>query len=649
MSSSNKKAFEIIISKTKIYIVIIAILLIVICFYNTHLIIPSIVVFILLIGYSIWSNSKRRTEISKHIQELTVNVDSAAKNSLINSPFPLVIVETDGNIIWKSSKFVSEFMNKDINNILDEKIKELKLQITEKISKKAKDKKVVTNLEVDNKIYEITGEYVKSKQKDKKNQTEYMMVLYFIDKTEYRNLITENENSKTCVGIIMIDNYEEIMQRIPPENKPQIIAELEKSIYDWANLSNGLIVKNERDTFVYVFRKEFVNKIEETKFNILDVVKDIDIEGRIQLTLSIAIGVDGNSLVEQYKNAKAAMDIALGRGGDQAVVLKDGKYNFFGGKAQELEKRTKVKARNIANALEQLITESEKVIIMGHKNPDIDAIGSSLGIFRVAKSLGKEAFIVSESYGMSISKFIDEIKLQDEYKGVLINKSEAMNIVNPNALLVVVDTHKIGLVELPELLNKTDKIVIIDHHRRATDYIENATLLFHEVYASSAAELVTEILQYTEKDVKITPLEAEGLYGGIMVDTKNFTFKTGVRTFEAAAYLRKCGIDIIKIKKWFQSDLESYNIISDIVKSAELIKDTIGIAVYNKEEKDVNLICAKAADELLTISDITASFVIGKIGEKVCISGRSVGDINVQVILEKLRRRRTYYSSWCTN
>ena len=273
MSSSNKKAFEIIISKTKIYIVIIAILLIVICFYNTHLIIPSIVVFILLIGYSIWSNSKRRTEISKHIQELTVNVDSAAKNSLINSPFPLVIVETDGNIIWKSSKFVSEFMNKDINNILDEKIKELKLQITEKISKKAKDKKVVTNLEVDNKIYEITGEYVKSKQKDKKNQTEYMMVLYFIDKTEYRNLITENENSKTCVGIIMIDNYEEIMQRIPPENKPQIIAELEKSIYDWANLSNGLIVKNERDTFVYVFRKEFVNKIEETKFNILDVVK----------------------------------------------------------------------------------------------------------------------------------------------------------------------------------------------------------------------------------------------------------------------------------------------------------------------------------------------------------------------------------------
>ena len=649
MSSSNKKAFEIIISKTKIYIVIIAILLIVICFYNTHLIIPSIVVFILLIGYSIWSNSKRRTEISKHIQELTVNVDSAAKNSLINSPFPLVIVETDGNIIWKSSKFVSEFMNKDINNILDEKIKELKFQITEKISKKAKDKKVVTNLEVDNKIYEITGEYVKSKQKDKKNQTEYMMVLYFIDKTEYRNLITENENSKTCVGIIMIDNYEEIMQRIPPENKPQIIAELEKSIYDWANLSNGLIVKNERDTFVYVFRKEFVNKIEETKFNILDVVKDIDIEGRIQLTLSIAIGVDGNSLVEQYKNAKAAMDIALGRGGDQAVVLKDGKYNFFGGKAQELEKRTKVKARNIANALEQLITESEKVIIMGHKNPDIDAIGSSLGIFRVAKSLGKEAFIVSESYGMSISKFIDEIKLQDEYKGVLINKSEAMNIVNPNALLVVVDTHKIGLVELPELLNKTDKIVIIDHHRRATDYIENATLLFHEVYASSAAELVTEILQYTEKDVKITPLEAEGLYGGIMVDTKNFTFKTGVRTFEAAAYLRKCGIDIIKIKKWFQSDLESYNIISDIVKSAELIKDTIGIAVYNKEEKDVNLICAKAADELLTISDITASFVIGKIGEKVCISGRSVGDINVQVILEKLRRRRTYYSSWCTN
>ncbi|MFR5190296.1 MAG: DHH family phosphoesterase [Clostridia bacterium] len=330
------------------------------------------------------------------------------------------------------------------------------------------------------------------------------------------------------------------------------------------------------------------------------------------------------------------MDLALGRGGDQAVIRKDGKYNFFGGRAQEMEKRTKVKARIVSHALEELMQESKNVMIMGHANSDIDAMGSSFGIYRLAKAIGKEAYIINNTFGISIDHFMEEAKKQEEYQEAILNKERAIELIGPDTLLIVVDTHKKNYVEVPELLEKTNKIVIIDHHRRSPDFIENAILTFHEVYASSAAELVTELIEYSENDIKLTQIETEGLYAGIMMDTKNFTFKTGVRTFEAAAYLRKCGVDIIKVKKWFQSDLDTYHKISEIVAKAEIVNTTIGISIYEKEDDNANIICAKAADELLTISDITASFVIGNLGDKVCISGRSIGDINVQVILEKL-------------
>ena len=308
----------------------------------------------------------------------------------------------------------------------------------------------------------------------------------------------------------------------------------------------------------------------------------------------------------------------------------------MGGRTQEVEKRTKVKARIVAHALEELIQEAGNVIIMGHTNGDIDSIGSSLGIYRIANKNGKQAFIVNETYGISLNNFMDTVNQSNQYEGVIINRQEAMEKIDANTLLVVVDTHKKSYVEAPELLDKTSKIVVIDHHRMSTDYIENATLSFQEVYASSAAELVTELIVYSESDIKLNEIEAESLYAGIMMDTKNFTFKTGVRTFEAAAFLRKCGVDIIKVKKWFQSDLNTYNMISKIVANSEIVKETIAISIYDESEKDANIICAKAADELLTISNITASFVIGNLGDKVCISGRSIGDINVQVILEKL-------------
>lgn len=285
-------------------------------------------------------------------------------------------------------------------------------------------------------------------------------------------------------------------------------------------------------------------------------------------------------------------------------------------------------------------------MIMGHLNGDIDSIGSSLGLYRFAKVLNKDAYIVNTTKGLALGNFIEALEKHEEYKNVLIDKNEALAKITPDTLLIITDTHKKSYVEVPELLEETEKIVIIDHHRKSADYIENTILTFHEAYASSASELVTEIIEYGTNDIELEQLEAESLYAGIMVDTKNFTFKTGVRTFEAAAYLRKYGIDIIKIKKWFQSDLESYNVIADIVKKAEIINESIGISEYEEKDKNANLICAKAADELLTISNITASFVIGNLGDKICISGRSIGDINVQIILEKLRRRRAYYSCW---
>lgn len=330
------------------------------------------------------------------------------------------------------------------------------------------------------------------------------------------------------------------------------------------------------------------------------------------------------------------MDIVLGRGGDQAVVRKNGKYKFYGGKTLEVEKRTKVKARTISQSISKAILESDNVVIMGHKNIDIDAIGSALGLYRLSKTLEKECYIISEPQGKSLEKFLENLQKLEQYKGVIISEEDSAEIIKENTLLIVVDTHKTSYVEFPDILDKIERKIVIDHHRKAPDCIENTLVSFHEVYASSTAELVTEIVQYAQDNVELTLIEAESLYGGIMVDTKDFTFKTGVRTFEAAAYLRKYGVDIIRVKKWFQADLESYNKIANIVRNVEIHNDTIAIAIYDEENENGNLICAKAADELLTISDITASFVMTKIGEKVFISGRSIGDINVQVILEKL-------------
>ncbi len=621
----SKKVLKKIISKTKIYLAIIAVLLVIICIYNPIFILPGIIIYVLLLIYAYWTNNKRQEELTEHIKNLTFSLDKVAKVALVNSPFPLIIAETNGNLIFRNTKFNQEFANVDINNYLAKILQDVKAEI----KNNDKKEKIFDEIKIDKKTYKLYGDYMPLKD-------EYIITIYFVDDTKLIELETLFDNKDMYIGLIMIDNYEEIIQRIPDDEKPQLMAEIEKSLYNWASEFKGLILKAERDTFVCIFEKQYMKEIEEKKFDILDNIKELQPSDKMQFTLSIAISNDGSDNLEKYKTAQAALDIVLGRGGDQAVIHEGDKYTFFGGRTQELEKRTKVKARIISHALEGLIQESSRVIIMGHSNSDMDCMGSSMGLYRIVKALEKEVNIALNTNGNNLEAFLNELQEEQEYKDIIISPQEAISKIDDDTLLIVVDTNKKNYVESLDLLEKAKKIVVIDHHRRSPDYIENATLTFHEVYASSASELVTELVEYAQSDLELSNIEAEALYAGIMMDTKNFTFKTGVRTFEAAAYLRKSGVDIIKVKKWFQSNLDTYNKISNIIGKAQLVYDTIAISIYDEEDEEANIICAKAADELLTISNITASFVLGKVDDKICISGRSIGDINVQIILEKL-------------
>ena len=539
MQNNNRKVFDSLVSRTKIYLAIILILLIVICIENVIMIFPSILIYAVVVGYTYYANKKRKSEISETLQDLTLTVDSAAKTSLINSPFPLIILETDGNIIWRSTKFNTEFANIDINTYLNDLIVDIKDEIE---SGSTGNSDILTELKIGNNMYKVMGRYVnfRNKDKERKNKKEYMVILYFIDDTENIKLQKEYRDSKSCVGIIMIDNYEEIMQRLDAAEKPQIIAEIDKEIYDWANKTNGVLIKSDRDRYVYLFEQRYLDDVKEDKFSILDKIKEIDTKEKVQFTLSIAVSNEGSTDKEKYKAAQSAMDVVLVRGGDQAVIRENEIYKFFGGRVEEVEKRTKVKARVVAHALENLIKDANKVMIMGHTNADMDSIGSCMGIYRLAKTLKTNAYIICSENTPALETFMEEVKKDPEYEDIIINREVALENIDEDTLLVVVDTHKINYVDSPEILDRASKVVVIDHHRRSTDFIEDATSMFQEVYASSAAELVTELLQYAEAKIDLKTIEAESLYAGIMMDTKNFTFKTGVRTFEAAAYLRRC-------------------------------------------------------------------------------------------------------------
>lgn len=576
---------------------------------------------VLLLTYK--RNMSQRERVIKHINSFLIKLNT--DDSILEFPIPSTVVTHDGDILWSNSGFETLFKGINKENYIENIIKELDEEYDSEFS--AIDKEI----SIHDKHYRLLGNLVNVKRKGNK---EPVIMLYFIDRTDYYRLYRMYEDSKDCVGIIVVDNYDEVIKDMTDTDKPQLMAVVERQLREWFAFTGGIFTRIERNRFLIVFEKKYIKAFTDSKFEILDSVKEITYSNKIPVTLSIGIIADDATKNESFQNAMAAIDIALGRGGDQAVIRKNNKYEFFGGKTKEIEKRTRVKARVVAQAMQELMSESKDVIIMGHKNMDADAFGAAIGIYRIAKTMQKDAYIVYNNNGVAIDGLIK--RLGKPYEDIFISTDEAISKMNDKTLLAVVDTHKKDFVEAPELLQRTNKIVLIDHHRKSTEAIEDATLTFHEVYASSTCELVTEIIQYIEETLELPVVEAECLYAGILTDTKNFMYKTGVRTFEAAAYLKRIGVDVAAIKKMFQTDVDTYVAIADVIRNSDIIKDSIAIAVCPTEVENHGQIAAQAADELLNLNGIETSFVLVDMGDYINISGRSNGSLNVQTVLERL-------------
>ena len=615
---------DVFVPKYRIYLLSILVLLIIISVMKPMFIPIAVILYILLLILTYRINYTKKERLVKHINSFMIKIKT--DQSILNFPLPSTIVTCDGDILWSNDGFEELFKGINKENYMENIIKELDEEYDSNFS--AIDKEI----SIHDKHYRLLGNIVNVKRKGNK---EPVIMFYFTDKTDYYRLYRMFEDSKDCVGIIMIDNYDEVMNDMTDTDKPQLIAVVEKQLREWFAFTGGIFTKIDRNRYLIVFEKKFIKAFTDSKFEILDSIKDITYSNKIPVTLSVGIIADDNATkTESFQNAISAIDIALGRGGDQAVIRRNNKYEFFGGKSKEIEKRTRVKARVVSQAMQELITESKDVIIMGHKNMDADCLGSAIGVYRIATALNKEAHIIYSNSGVAIDGLIK--RLGDDYSDVFVSAESALSKVTEKTLLVVVDTHKKDFVEEPELLNRTNRIVLIDHHRKSTEAIEDATLTLHEVYASSASELVTELIQYVDDNIKIPVVEAECLYAGILTDTKNFMYKTGVRTFEAAAYLKKTGVDVSAIKKMFQNDVDTYVAIADVIRNSDIIRDSIAVAVCPSEVENHAQIAAQSADELLNLNGIETSFVLVDMGDYINISGRSNGSLNVQLVLEKL-------------
>ena len=553
------------------------------------------------------------------INELSTSLDSILKGNLDLIDIPMAIVRNSTQILWQNN------LSKHL--IQKEYIIDMALKIEKQ--KKQSDSANVTEDIGNGDIYTAIGSeiyFLDSKS----------LFIIFVNKTNEEKLRKSLDESRVSIGIIFVDNYEETMQGLDEIKKAEISSKITKELGDWISEYGGVLNKIEKDKYIVFLEKKFVKQMESSSFQILERVRKITNETKLPITVSIGMSYSEQSLEERYVASSSALDIALGRGGDQVVLKKDKKFDFFGGSSMELEKTSRVRSRTIAQALREVIEKSEKIYIMGHKNTDIDCIGASVGIYKMAKSFGKNAQIIIDTKCNSSTKtVINNVCKASNYDNVFITKDDMKKYDTANSLLVVVDTHKKSYLPYPELVDEVEKVVVIDHHRRGPEFIDNALLTYHEIYASSASELVTELLMYLD-NVELTPAEAESLYAGIVIDTKNFIFKTGVRTFEVAAYLKKYGIDITEVKQLFQNDFKTYVAKVDIVKNAEIVRGQIAVSICPDKHDEMPLIAAQAADELLSISGILASFVLCKVDEVVMISGRSMGDINVQAILETI-------------
>ncbi|MCI5722218.1 MAG: DHH family phosphoesterase [Firmicutes bacterium] len=460
-------------------------------------------------------------------------------------------------------------------------------------------------------------------------------VVIFKDITEYENLKKLYESEKICVCKINIDNYDELTAATMPEARIGITAELDKIIRHWAGKYNGSITRFNSSQYIMYFQYSHLSKIIDSKFDVLDEIRRVETTADFPMSLSIGIGVGEKDIVACTESASAALDLALGRGGDQAVIKKGTAIQYYGGKSQTVEKSNKGKSRVVAHALKRLITQSKKVVIMGHQKPDMDCFGAALGIYRMCLMFEVDAYILFDQISDSLSDIFKQARDSDIYNFIDNKKAEA--ITDKDTLLILVDTHRVSYVENPKLLEQTEKVVVIDHHRRAEDSVKNPTLSYIESYASSASELVSEILQYTAPKKTLVKLEAEAMLAGISVDTNRFAVKTGVRTFEAAAWLRRSGADTTEVKRFFRVDKNIFNAKAKAIAAAEYHDNGVVTAVCQEMSDDIQIINSQVADELLNVKGVKVCFVAGRVNEQsTAISARSLGDVNVQVVMEKL-------------
>ena len=609
-----------------IYIVILGIASIFLIYYNFYIGGIFLIGFLYMVFYNWKTTNIRKKEWNNYIQNLSLDIDETTKKAIMNLPIPLCILEFDGSITWYNIKFNTMIGEDDLLGVnIDDLIKNINLR---KVLNE--NKEMYTDISYKDREYTIVYNVIKNEN------AKYLMMLYWIDKTDLLKMERQYDEDKNVIMLIQVDGYDEVLKSAKEENRPLLNVAIEKELTALEISSSGALKRTSKDKFFLVMNKKELKKLESEKFSVLDRVRKIDYGNNLPVTISIGIGIDGDTINENLNLAAGALDLALGRGGDQAVVKTKDKFAFYGGKSKAVEKTTKVKSRLIGHALREVILESDRVFIMGHKYPDMDAMGSAVGIYDICKSCNKKANIVLDYSNESIDEFIKRIKKSEYYDGIFIDSDYAIKDCTKNTLIVVVDTHRPNFTECPQLLNISDKVVVIDHHRRGVDFINETVLLFHETYVSSTCEMVTELVQYIEDDVRINKLTAEGLLAGISLDTKSFAFKTGVRTFEAASYLKKSGADTIEVKKLFNSDIKDFITKAEIIQNAKVINDNICLAYTITEASNINVVIAQAADELLNIKEVEASFVLARKDDRVFISARSLGNINVHMLMEKL-------------
>lgn len=600
----------------------------VIFYYNQILGSVAIILTIVLFFFLRNINRKKKDDFQNYVDEMNVSFDIITKNVVFEMPFPIAIVEDDRTIKWHNTYFRDLFDNKSIVGSDIEKF----LPDFYDVDFKEDGMSLPRNISIDDKILQFYYQTI-TNEENGKTQT----FLYGIDNTYDESIKQLFKDKRLVFYSVFIDNYEDIRNSTESVERPQVLGEIDRVINEYFKKYNCLIRKYENDRYMVISEYQDYRNIYETKFSILDGVRNIEKGNTLPPTLSIGVGIAGANPTDIYSDSREAVDIALSRGGDQAVVKLEDNYEYFGGKTRAIEKTSKVRSRVISQALRRMIQSSPDIFIMGHNNPDMDSFGSSLGVYEGTLDMGKEVYIVLNEVTRPIENMYDRVTTElSELKENILTESEALSKISPQSLIIVTDNHRKNSTEAPALLDKSDNIFIIDHHRRGKDYIENATISYIEPYASSASELVTEILSYLDEDFKARTPIAESLLAGITVDTKNFVYQTGVRTFEAASILKRWGADSVYIKRMFKDDFEIVKYKSEVIADSFIVNDFIAIAHFKRDIDGSTLIASQAADDLLNIKGVKASFVLTISNNKIHISGRSLGDISVQLILERI-------------